>query len=137
MFTLSNTKVMQSRDKQIPLMFMEHMKRQTLFVFSSVGVLSDQSQSLPNLVSDYHDVLIFPQISVQTINNKHPSFFLWIYFQLALHVSALRPWSHAVAYCTKTKGARLNFTFTSTFTSESESKIHTNRSLQRSSHGKN
>ena len=36
-------------------------------------------------------------------NNKHPSFFLWIYFQLALHVSALRPWSHAVAYCTKPK----------------------------------
>ena len=31
-------------------------------------------------------------------NNKHPSIFLWIYFQLTLHVSALGPWSHAVAY---------------------------------------
>ena len=65
-------------------------------------------------------------------NNKHPSFFLWIYFQLALHVSALRPWSHAVAYYTKTKGAGPNFTFTS----ESESKIRTNRSLERFSFGK-
>ena len=48
-----------------------------------------------------------------------PHFFLRIYFQLALHVSALRPWSHAVAYCTKPKSARPNFTFTH----KSESKI--------------
>ena len=79
----------------------------------------------------------YTDMSVVSVTNMRYVFFLWIYFQLALHVSALRPWSHAVAYCTKTKGARLNFTFTSTFTSESESKIHTNRSLQRSSHGKN
>ena len=77
--------------------------------------------------------LIFSQISFQTTTKTSHFSLNLFFFPLALHVSALRPWSHAVAYYTKTKGAGPNFTFTS----ESESKIRTNRSLQKSSLGKN
>ena len=51
-----------------------------------------------HLVFQYHDV---PNSSSDLLlDNKQntPHFFLRLYFQLALHVSALRPWSHAVAY---------------------------------------
>jgi len=78
--------------------------------------------------------LIFSQISFQTTTKtSHFSLNLFSTRITCFGAQALVKWSHAVAYCTKTKGARQNFTLTS----ESESKTHTNRSLQRFSFGKN
>ena len=78
-----------------------HFWNHTSFLLSSVKALQSCRGSIKN-----HDVLnLFRQ-------QPKPLIFLWIYFQLALHVSALRPWSHAVAYETKQKSARSNFTFT-------------------------
>ena len=79
--------------------------------------------------------LIFSQISFQTTTKTS-------HFSLNLFSTRITCFgAQALVTCCcilyKTKGARPNFTFTITFTSESESKIHTNRSLQRFSFGKN
>ena len=72
-------------------------------------------------------IMMFFTFLPDLVIDKNPFLYFSLnIFQLALHVSALWPWSHAVAYCTKQNSARPNFTFTH----KSESEIWDKRTKE-------